>query len=582
MKKCSKTAAWIVMILLYCGNVNAGIRMYRLPYPAPDAKIEYIDLDQDGDPDVLRTTTHNETPIQWIDDDDDMKEGDLVGDMDSDCLMIDRNKDGQYGGFGDLNIDHGDEDGDGRADLEIIVENATPSDTGWGPGHYMIVVDVDKDGVFNYIDWNDFKLKCWEHSGLSRFFEDYLGDSLFLKMHTSTCNIKNLEYNWENPFLFYDYDQDGLTEMAIRLCDSPKIKSEKDLVLPQDSGQVTDSQRCVEFTQKIDWASIAFDLDNDSVPGNEFDFDMTINLYGGGFDYSDQVHSWKSLSGIREADKYFYDARWRQLTQLIYPDHAAAWGLVFERGKWDHARFVYDEDDDCQRWERVELYEQKDPFIIGGRKGGLDNHPQSDPSGDRGEWDSDNSGQGNLYISTFDGKLHLYGAELGYWRIDQDAAIFQGYHQLTPGPHSEQFATIKYSDSDKNGFFDTIEYDLDADKKYEQAISLASLGIDDQCQVIQTGKLDYSKLSALHKQSAEMIWSRAEAALDAAKTQGVDTACYAFLKSPRSVRGKYHDGYWLNLYLYKDLLYMAKRNKNEDLEKNIHKAYFSGNWKLLK
>ena len=95
MHKSSAAVLILCSFMLLCCNVNAGIRMLRLPYPEPDAKIEYIDLDQDKDPDVLRTVTHNNTPIQWIDDDDDMKEGDIAGDMDSDCLMIDINRDGQ-------------------------------------------------------------------------------------------------------------------------------------------------------------------------------------------------------------------------------------------------------------------------------------------------------------------------------------------------------------------------------------------------------------------------------------------------------------------------------------------------------
>lgn len=44
----------------------------------------------------------------------------------------------------------------------------------------------------------------------------------------------------------------------------------------------------------------------------------------------------------------------------------------------------------------------------------------------RGEWDMDNSGNAQLYISHFDGRLHLYGAENGVWRIDQNAQYFQG------------------------------------------------------------------------------------------------------------------------------------------------------------
>lgn len=49
------------------------------------------------------------------------------------------------------------------------------------------------------------------------------------------------------------------------------------------------------------------------------------------------------------------DSRYRQLTELIYPDHDAAYDLIFSRGKWNRVNFVYDEDDDCSRWERVEF-----------------------------------------------------------------------------------------------------------------------------------------------------------------------------------------------------------------------------------
>jgi hypothetical protein len=52
--------------------------------------VKRTDLDKDGDPDILETLTINNTPIRWIDDDDDMKWTDTEGDTDSDCLMIDR------------------------------------------------------------------------------------------------------------------------------------------------------------------------------------------------------------------------------------------------------------------------------------------------------------------------------------------------------------------------------------------------------------------------------------------------------------------------------------------------------------
>ena len=208
-------------------NANTLLIPYRLP-PAPAGyKPTYIDLDGDGDPDILRTVTANGIPVQWIDDDDDMQYGDLEGDTDNDCLMIDRNKDGVYGGYGDLIIDWVGEDEDGNPAMQVVVDNIPEANRmKTGNGHYMWVVDTDKDDVFNYIDWNTFTLRCWIHNGLSDFYEDYNGKSTFMKIHSTTERVNDVRMNWENPFLFYDPDNDGLTEMAIRFCDSPKIVKE--------------------------------------------------------------------------------------------------------------------------------------------------------------------------------------------------------------------------------------------------------------------------------------------------------------------------------------------------------------------
>ena len=37
-----------------------------------------------------------------------------------------------------------------------------------------------------------------------------------MKIHSTTERVNDVRMNWENPFLFYDPDNDGLTEMAIR------------------------------------------------------------------------------------------------------------------------------------------------------------------------------------------------------------------------------------------------------------------------------------------------------------------------------------------------------------------------------
>lgn len=558
-------------------NANTLLIPYRLP-PAPAGyKPTYIDLDGDGDPDILRTVTANGIPVQWIDDDDDMQYGDLEGDTDNDCLMIDRNKDGVYGGYGDLIIDWVGEDEDGNPAMQVVVDNIPEANRmKTGNGHYMWVVDTDKDDVFNYIDWNTFTLRCWIHNGLSDFYEDYNGKSTFMKIHSTTERVNDVRMNWENPFLFYDPDNDGLTEMAIRFCDSPKIVKE--------NGQANSV-----LSGDIDWVSVSMDTDNDNAPGNEFDFDMTIHFTGPGFNYENQKHINKNLRGLPEADTFFLDARWRKLPELLYPDHDAAWDLTFKEGKWDKVWFTYDEDDDCNRWERVELYQPRDPFKVGKNQGGIDNNGQADPAGDRGEWDEDNSGHGQLYVSPIDGKIHLYGAEWGCWRIDQNVRYYQGMGGIYDGYGPKRieteptvFPTVKYTDTDNNGFFDLMEFDLDGDKVFEQRLSMKELGLDDRCQVINTASMKYEDFVDLESKVSDAMWKNAEKAVEVAKTKKLNTKWYALMLQPKSIRERYHYGFWLQFYLYNDLKDLAERTNDKALASVIDKAYLQGKWELIK
>lgn len=556
-------------------NQKLQIEPFRLPLPPVGYQVEYIDLNGDGKPDAIKSVTVNDTPILWLDDDGNMKEGDIEGDMINDCLLIDRNKDGIYGGQGDLIIDWVDTDDDGKADMQIVIEYPKKN-TGevWPNGHYMIMRDLDKDNIFNYINWNDFSLRCWDKNGVCDFYEDYSGQTMFMKIHTSTYDIKDLRLNWENPFLFYDEDGDGLTEMAIRFVDSPKIK---------DRSKPSNSYVNRQLEGRIDWVSMAVDLDNDNAPGNEFDFDFTIGFQGKGFDYTDQVHKVNNLRGMPEADKFFMDPRYRQLTEFLYPDHKSAKEMIFKRGEWSRVNFVYDEDDDCGRWERVEFYDPLDPFKIGWKNGGIDNNKQSDAAGDRGEWDMDNSGKGKLYVGKFDGRLHLYGAEWGCWRIDQNANYYQGWDRMWMGMDRQpgKFGTVKYTDKDDNGFFDYIEYDLDGDKKFEITIDLKALGLDDRCELIDISTFKYKDYTSMMKKMSKSMWKNAMTAVQVAHKYNVQTLWYAKLMQALSVRQQYNNGYWLQFYIYKDLEHTFMQKGDQEKLKQLTVAYYSGNWKSM-
>jgi hypothetical protein len=546
---------------------------YRPLQPAIGSKIERIDLDGDGDPDILKYKAANGFNVLWIDDDDDMKWTDTEGDTDSDCLMVDMNNDGRYGSYTDVIIDWVDTDGDGKANFQIYVDFASETDSKkpWGPGHFMVNIDADKDDIMNYVDFSNFQLRCWIHDGKSDFYEDYHGNTLFLKIHASPQNINDLRLNWENPFLFYDPDKDGLTEYAVRLLDRPTYGKPGDKFI-------------TNLTGKIDYVTMSYDLDNDNSPGSPFDFDMTINFRGGGFDYTDQVHKFTNQR-IVETDTMFLDPRFRQLTEFIYPDHKSALPSVF-KSNWEQAWFVYDEDDDCDRWERVEMLDPLDPYIIGVGKGGLDTNNQSDPVGDRGEWDLDFSGKGNLYISPIDGKIHLLGAEKGYWRVDQNAWYYQGMGGLYDGYgptrtpiDPKNFTLISYLDTDSNGFFDHISFDLDGDKTNDFSFSLKELGISDVCKVYDISKMKYADFRKMKSKIASDTWKSALEFVKLAEGQGINTQWYAFLKHPKSIRQQYSQGYWLKFYLFMDMLEKANSEQNFLLAEEIIKKYFGQNKK---
>ena len=525
---------------------------------------EFLDLNGDGRQDAVKSFIHGNLPLLWLDEDGNMAAGDTEGDTVNDCLLVDRDNDGTY----DLIVKYSDLKGDGKADLQLVIDYPHCGKEGWI--NYMYVFDDDGDGVFNYIDWNAMELWCWEKNGISDFYTDYSGNSTFLKTHRKPDVMADLRYQWENPFLFYDYDRDGLSEMAVRFCDG---------ALPDKAAEAA-GYDLMQHQGWMHWFSMGIDMDNDNAPGNDFDFDMTLCYRGEkAVDYSGCVHPLRNMRGLPEADMFFPDPRFRFLTELIYPDRKQAFDVGFS-GKWKRALFVWDEDDDCGRWERVELYDNLDAFKQGSNQGGLDNNPQADVAGDRGEWDEDFSGGGDIYVGRFDGRIHLYGAERGVWRIDQNTGYYQGFNRTWQNTAPGSFATVEYLDTDGDGFLDLVKYDLDGNREYESQTSLKDLGIDATCKVLDVSKMKYKDYTRLFRKVSDDMWKRAQAALKVAKANNIETSWYAKLQDAHSPRERYHNGWWLQFYIYRDLEQLFAAKDPASLEK-LHHAYYTGNWKEL-
>jgi hypothetical protein len=144
--------------------------------------------------------------------------------------------------------------------------------------------------------------------------------------------------------------------------------------------------------------------------------------------------------------------------------------------------------------------------------------------------------------------------------------VYDGYGPLrTPLTEPAVFATVKYSDTDNNGFFDKIEFDLVGDKQIDYSYSLKELGISDVVQTVNPANMKFADFTNLEKSVAKKMWKSAQDFVSLAQSNGINTQWYALLKQPKSIRQEIQQGYWLKFYLFMDILDKAKKENNTTL-----------------
>ena len=555
-------------------GTQSQLQPWRLPLTTGIEDLTYQDLDQDGDPDVL-TYQLGDISVKWIDDDDDMQMGDIEGDLDSDCLLTDLNGDGIFGGPHDLIIDWNDENGDQVADLQVFIQQ-TPNDEAFtspdeGEGFYLWQIDYDEDGNFQPIDWRGLATQGAQRGGIPEVFADYSGDITFTQARVATYNLKDLAYNWENPYHGYDPDQDGLTEYSIRFEERDLMEDTEQDLPPQR--HTSDYKPNFAFAGQVNHATISFDADNENDPERAFDFDFSIDLRGPGFQYgAKEAHRFKSMRGLPGTDSLFYDPRFRQIDQLYFARRKKAQRMMFQDAVWEQATFVFDEDNDCRHWDGVPIPPPSRPLAS--------RSEVYDLNGDRAEWDLDCSGKGQLYLSPLDGRLHLFGAESGIWQINQNSQSLH-HRPWQSGLEEQDMVSFLYQDTDSNGFVDEIRIDLDGDQQYDEILSARALGINDAAELIDPSRWTYLEVYALFKAMASHQWEQAQLALQTAQAYGLNPQWYAAYTTPKSLQQKYAYGFWLCFYIYHDLDHLMRNDldRQNDLYQ-VRRAYLSSDWSL--
>ena len=214
-------SATLALILLQDGIPD--LRKTALKSATPSDEIVRVDIDKDGKPDILERWWNGKR-VRWLDENGDMLDTDTRGDQIADVMQIDKNGDGLYDSELDISIKWADNDRDGRADLQAFVTQGREwSNDKWNASesHWMVFIDVEKDGVLGWLDWErfDFSSDNWGYTGTTDWLPDYNGNSVFLKIHRPPQSLPDPRLNWENPFAFFDFDNDGASEMAIRWLD---------------------------------------------------------------------------------------------------------------------------------------------------------------------------------------------------------------------------------------------------------------------------------------------------------------------------------------------------------------------------
>jgi hypothetical protein len=390
----------------------------------PGKKI-FVDSDNDGKNDVLYmidTDKRHEDKfepifVKIVDEDGDMY---LTGegDLDSDLYIADWHADGTV----DRIIDYVDLDNDNDQDEQIQYFWSDSTVTSY---YRRVWYRPDQPKVYPgknyYICWaldisDDNRL--WWHINydyvqtLTQWNSDYNGDeTLVNKFFYDYREDKILPFG-EIKFSFYDLDNDQYSEAALRF-----------------GGKAL----------TVDNLRYSYDIDNDAGSTNVHDYDFSITCLG--------------PIVIPREKSVRVKIRNHTTEPVVQWEHMRE---VAKSGKWEKAHLTWDENDNniadpvlcrrdsvCnERWEGVINHQSEFIKRVGGPSCGIYNK--------RNEIDSDYSGKMQFYYSPVDQRLHLYGAEVGWIKVD-----YNYDHRI------DMF--IWMEDTDKDGFFDTWKYDVNGD-----------------------------------------------------------------------------------------------------------------------
>lgn len=400
-------------------------------------KRHYVDKDGDGIPeevwfiDLSPRHTQAKRPllVRVIDEDGDLVMGGEP-DTDSDLYIVDWNADGMV----DSVIDYEDLDGDQDADRMGIYSY----DEKYGLRVWWSRDDGDDNLLWYDVDYSYVQQSCETRSHFG-------GDESFISFH-----INPGEQRWsaffENPFLFFDRDKDGVTEEAIR-------------VLGRDN--------------KINSLRWSFDADNDATSRQPRDFDVSISAYADGWtleknqsEHHDQ--DWSTLT-FGENQGETLSIRGIPAGPVLRRNMAT---FFLEQVTWGRVLMTWDENDLNIAWtptnntyaiERWEGVIAASPAEHGYEMPGI-GWPDCGPYNKRYELLLHPEAPNAYYFHPADHRIHLKNSDKTWIKVDynNDAKIDMYY---------------LWSDTDNDGIVDQISIDTDGDGIFDDSWKLATVGV---------------------------------------------------------------------------------------------------------
>lgn len=355
--------------------------------------------------------------IVWVIDDDGDGSLQSGGDFDSDCYVVDWNCDGTV----DRMVDYIDSDGDNDPDEMDIryFENGELRSVWCGS-------DLDDDSAM----WD---LEAYEYSHDFFKSDPYGNEMIYMN------KFDPIRGEWvpisECPFAFYDTDDDGFSEVVVRVSASPlTFDPSVDPDYANDAARYRGTWN--PDMQRMGISNIRYSFDVDNLSGKAFPlhYDFGFNLVG-----SEPYE----VSGMRH---YNPKRRPPQVTCVIPHDKLLA---LSDRYPARETGFTWHENHDDTiaigdvpdpkldyRWEGV--------FWIWERRFMENTGGPNQKWNVRREWSNKPSKTRDLYYSPVDGRLHLYGAEEGWIQIGHFAGL-------------GEIGEVRMYDTNGNGYFDRWE-----------------------------------------------------------------------------------------------------------------------------